>query len=242
MRLDQYLVQESAAQSRDRAKKLIKKGAVKIDGKKVTKPSFDVTEHMRVELLEQDIHYVSQGALKLLPFVDLISLKDAIVIDIGASTGGFTEVCLEQHAQKVYAVDVGTDQLNPRLKADSRVISLEKTDARDLSKDVFTDGMPGVLVSDVSFISIRKILPDLIAKIPTIQQLAVLVKPQFELQPEDIGSGGIVRLNEARQRACDLVQNSVENLGYKIIQISPVQPKDHKANIEFMLIAEKIDD
>ncbi len=239
MRLDQYLVSIGAAQSRDRAKKLIKKSAVKVDSKVVTKPSFDLPEGANVELLEQDIHYVSQGALKLKPWANLLSLKDSTVIDIGASTGGFTEVCLEEGAVKVYAVDVGTDQLHPRLKADDRVVSLEKTDARDLCKGLFTDGFPKILVSDVSFISIRKILPEVCTLLPEIKQIAVLVKPQFELQPKDIGSGGVVRSKEARQRACDLVINSVENLGFKIKNISPVQSSEHKANIEFMLIAER---
>lgn len=239
MRLDQHLVSIGAAQSRDRAKKLIKKSAVKVEGVVVTKPSFDVPEGVTAELLEQDIHYVSKGALKLKPWANSLALKDALVIDIGASTGGFTEVCLEEGAKKVYAVDVGTDQLHPRLKADDRVASFEKTDARDLSKGLFTDGMPAVLVSDVSFISIRKILPEVCTLIPEIKQMAVLVKPQFELQPRDIGTGGIVKSKNSRQRACDYVIDCVENLGFKIISISPVQDENYKANIEFMLIAER---
>jgi 23S rRNA (cytidine1920-2'-O)/16S rRNA (cytidine1409-2'-O)-methyltransferase len=193
-RLDSYLVAVGRFESRARALAAIRAGLVRINGATATKASLQVRDGAEVEVL-CDVHdYVSRGGVKLARAIAAFAIDpaDRICLDLGASTGGFTEVLLRGGARKVYAVDVGVGQLHPRIAADPRVINLEGLHARNLSAAHIAEA-PAMIVCDVSFISIMKALPTALALAAPSAQLAALVKPQFELGPERIGRGGIVR-------------------------------------------------
>ncbi|MBI3983857.1 TlyA family RNA methyltransferase [Candidatus Microgenomates bacterium] len=177
-RLDQLLVKRQLVPSRHQAQALIELGKVKLNGRVVIKPSTQVGSDDHVELLKSD-RWVSRGGHKLTSVIEQlgITFDHKIVLDVGASTGGFTQVALARGASKIYAVDVGTDQLDPSLRADPRVVSMEKTDIR--SVDSFPD-MVDVVVIDVSFISLRLVLAHLATLIPPQTDVLALVKPQFE--------------------------------------------------------------
>ena len=239
MRLDQHLVTEGLAKSRARARTLIEAGYVLVDGRAVTKCSFTLPDGAVVTLTAADDVYVSRAAHKLLELLNEtnLSVADTTVLDLGASTGGFTQVCLEKGAQKVYAVDVGTGQLDADLAEQENVLNMERTDGRNLTADMFTAAPPTVLVSDVSFISLTKVLPAVFAACQQLEQLGLLVKPQFELQPADIGKGGLVKDPAKHQQACESVQRCVEAHGFTVQRMleSPIKGSD--GNIEFLLYA-----
>jgi 23S rRNA (cytidine1920-2'-O)/16S rRNA (cytidine1409-2'-O)-methyltransferase len=197
-RLDLLLVERGAFPSRARAQSAVKAGLVKVDEKVVDKPSAEVAANAQIEVAG-DVHdYVSRGALKLEAALRAIEIDPSgkICLDLGASTGGFTEVLLRRGAAKVYAVDVGAGQLHPTLAADPRVISLERTHAKDLTRALVPDNVD-VIVCDVSFISLKKALPFAMALAAPKARLIALIKPQFELGAQQVGKGGIVRASDA---------------------------------------------
>ncbi|MBI1364125.1 MAG: TlyA family rRNA (cytidine-2'-O)-methyltransferase [Proteobacteria bacterium] len=240
-RLDIYLVNNGMARSRARARELVEAGHVQVNGTVPKKASFVVEDGAEVVLLQEDHPYVSRGAFKLLALLEAapkLALKGKDVLDLGASTGGFTQVALEKGAGLVYALDVGTGQLDASLARLKQVINLEKTDARDLDGVDF-DPAPTVLVGDISFISLTKVLPSVFGRLPELRQLGLLVKPQFELQPEDIGSGGLVKDPEKHTRACESVKACVEAHGFSVRVLVPCPLKGGDGNQEFLLYAEK---
>lgn len=192
-RLDVFLVERGAFPSRTRAQAAIRAGLVRVDGVVVTAPAATASDLAAIEVLG-DVHdYVSRGGLKLAAGLDAFAVdpSGAVCLDLGASTGGFTEALLRRGAARVYAIDVGVGQLHPRLAADCRVVSLEKTAARDLSSAHVPEAA-SVVVADVSFISLRKALPPALALAAPHARLVALVKPQFEMGRAALGKGGLV--------------------------------------------------
>lgn len=202
MRLDRILVDRGLAVTRSRAADLIRLGAVSVGGVTALKPGALLDPGASLTVAADASPFVSRGGLKLAAALDAFRLdpKGRIALDIGASTGGFTEVLLERGAARVFAVDVGRDQLHATLRGDPRVVVLEGTDARRLDGGIVEDPV-GAIVADVSFISLTKALPAALSLAARGAWLVALVKPQFEVGREWVGKGGIVRDAKARERA-----------------------------------------
>jgi 23S rRNA (cytidine1920-2'-O)/16S rRNA (cytidine1409-2'-O)-methyltransferase len=211
MRLDRILVDRGLAATRSRAADLIRLGAVSVEGAPAPKPGTLLDPGASLAVDTQASPFVSRGGLKLAAALDAFRLdpKGLIALDIGASTGGFTEVLLERGASRVYAVDVGRGQLHRKLRDDPRVVALEETDARSLAAGVIA-GPVAAIAADVSFISLTKVLPAALALAAPGAWLVALVKPQFEVGREAVGKGGIVRDAEARAKAVAEVRAFIE--------------------------------
>lgn len=237
-RLDQLLVARGLAESRARAKAAIDAGGVTVDGAPAKAASQPVAEDAVLTFV--DAHrFVGRAALKLDHALTLwpVRVDGRIVLDVGASTGGFTQVCLERGAARVFAVDVGQGQLHPRLAGDPRVTDLQKTDARDLTPDRMPQA-PDLIICDASFIGLAKVLPVPLALAAPDADLVTLVKPQFEMESRaDIGRGGVVKDAEARQAALDRVAAWLDGRGWAVQATaeSPIAGGD--GNIEFLLWA-----
>ncbi|AYG95743.1 TlyA family RNA methyltransferase [Brevundimonas naejangsanensis] len=240
MRIDLLLVARGVFDTRARARAAIEAGLVKADGRLVAKPSEKVAEDAEIEA-EAAHRWVGRGALKLERALDLwpVAVQGRIVLDVGASTGGFTEVCLDRGAVRVFAVDVGTGQLHPRVAAHPRVTNLERTDARDLTPAVITEA-PSLIVCDASFISLSKVLPAALALAASGADLITLVKPQFEAGgPKAVGKKGVVKDPEAHAAAVARVRAWLEQSGWPVREVadSPITGGD--GNVEFLLWARK---
>jgi 23S rRNA (cytidine1920-2'-O)/16S rRNA (cytidine1409-2'-O)-methyltransferase len=232
MRLDLYLVKHGLTESRERAKELIKSGAVALEGQIITKPAFEVFDE-KIEITASQ-KYVSRGGYKLefaLQAFDL-DTADLVCMDIGASTGGFTDCLLQSGAKLVYAVDVGTAQLHPSLKSDPRVISAEQTDFRKLEAAAFPP--IDLFVCDVSFISATKILPALKSLMHSSSKALILIKPQFEIKGRH--KNGIIKSKSEREKAVENVLEAAKALGLepKGVKECPFTGKD--GNIEYFLL------
>jgi len=240
VRLDIYLVAEGIVRSRGRARDMISAGKISVNGRPAAKGSLALKEDDVVTVLEADHPYVSRSALKLKGLLDAVPLRleGKTVVDIGSSTGGFTQVSLEYGAGHVYAVDVGTAQLDEALREDARVTVCENLDAREITVDRF-DRFPTALVADVSFISLQKVLPPVLAALNTVDTLCLLVKPQFELDKSAIGKGGLVKNEEDRLRALRDVGDCIETLGFQVLYDMPSALAGADGNEEFMLYAKK---
>jgi len=238
-RADMLLVERGFFESRAKARAAIEAGGVTADGQAVAKASELLDEG--AEVVAEAAHpWVGRGALKLLHALELwpIPLEGRVVLDVGASTGGFTEVCLSRGAAKVYAVDVGRDQLHPKVAADPRIVDLSGVDARNLDATLVPEP-PGLIVSDVSFISLAKALPAALALAQPGADLVCLVKPQFEAGREHVGKGGVVKDEAARANAVRDVAAFLESSGWTVRgqAQSPVTGGD--GNVEFLLWAVK---
>jgi 23S rRNA (cytidine1920-2'-O)/16S rRNA (cytidine1409-2'-O)-methyltransferase len=202
-RLDAAMTTKGLAPTRSQAESVIKLGEVKVNGQVITKPGFFVNEFSEIELVEKE-RYVSRAGLKLASVAEVLKLdfRDTIVLDVGSSTGGFTDYALKHGAKKVYAVDVGTEQLHPSLRRDKRIELHEKTDIRDfrISAKPGTDPvMPDIIVIDVSFISLRDILPHIARELSGKHtHIAAMLKPQFEAGRNQTNKG-IIK-NDAMRR------------------------------------------
>jgi 23S rRNA (cytidine1920-2'-O)/16S rRNA (cytidine1409-2'-O)-methyltransferase len=214
LRLDERLVAESLAESRTRAHALIRAGRVLVDDTPVDKPGTRVRESARVRLRGEDRRYVSRGGEKLAGALEDLGVdpKGRVCLDIGASTGGFTDCLLDRGARHVVAVDVGYGQLDLRLRGDPRVTVLERTNARHLAAEAVPAEVDLVTV-DASFISATRLLPRL-AEVAPAAEVLVLVKPQFEVGRGRVGKGGVVREDSLRSEAVDRVRSCAEGLGY----------------------------
>ena len=237
-RLDQLLVARGLAESRARARAAIEAGGVTVDGAPAKAASQAVAEN--AEIVFADAHdFVSRAALKLDHALALwpVAVEGRTVLDIGASTGGFAEVCLRRGAARVYAVDVGQGQLHPRIAADPRVTDLQKTDARHLTPDL-VPGPPQLIVCDASFIGLAKVLPAALVLAAPGADLVTLVKPQFEMERRaDVGRRGVVRDPDARRAALDRVAAWLEGQGWSVQATaeSPIAGGD--GNLEWLLWA-----
>jgi 23S rRNA (cytidine1920-2'-O)/16S rRNA (cytidine1409-2'-O)-methyltransferase len=241
MRIDQLLVTRGLAPSRARAQDLIKRGFVFVGGAVCDKPSFDVKDDRLISVAAEAPGYVSRGAEKLAAALDRFGFDPAgcVALDIGASTGGFTEVMLERGAVRVYAVDVGTAQLHPRMTDDPRVVSLENVDARALTPNEIPEGVSAIVV-DVSFISVTKVLDAVMSFAAPGAWIVVLVKPQFEVGRENIGSGGIVRDESRRQSALASVRECLSaRPEWAVVGDMPSPILGGSGNAEFLLGARR---
>ena len=197
-RLDIELTKRGLTTSRSQSESWIKLGKVTVDGAVISKPGHFVRDDSTIKL-DANEQYVSRAGLKLASVAQLLSLdfKDRIILDVGSSTGGFTDYALKHGAKKVYAVDVGTDQLHPSLRSNKQIELYEKTDIRDF---YITDEMPDIIVIDVSFISLRDILPHLAKHLcEEDTKIAAMVKPQFEAQRKQLGSSGVIKNDTMRR-------------------------------------------
>lgn len=224
-------------ESRAKARAAIEAGGVSADGRAVAKASELLAADAVLEAVAAH-PWVGRGALKLVHALDLwpVAAEGRLVLDVGASTGGFTEVCLSRGAARVYAVDVGRGQLHPKVAGDARVVSLEATDARDLTPALIPEP-PGLIVTDVSFISLEKALPAALALAGQGADLLALVKPQFEVGRGNVGKGGVVTDPAARLAALEGVKAFITSAGWTVRETadSPIEGGD--GNREFLLWA-----
>ena len=234
-RIDVALVSRGLAKSRQRAQRLIAAGMVTLNGAAVEKPSQKVGDSDALALTGSDIPYVGRGGLKLARALDAFRVDPSgqVCVDIGASTGGFTDVLLRCGATRVYAVDVGRAQLDPSLMADPRVVSMEGVNARGLTAGMFPEPIR-LGVMDVSFISIRLILPAVFDVLGPDGRLVALVKPQFEVGRERIGKGGIVSDPAARAETLTGVAAFVQNFGWRAAAVIPSPIRGGSGNVEFL--------
>ncbi len=215
-RIDQLLVERGLFESRAKARAAIEAGGVRVDGQAVTKPATMVDADADI-VAEAPHPWVGRGALKLEHALTLwpMDLRQAVVLDVGASTGGFTEVVLSRGARRVYAVDVGHGQLHPKLATDPRVVNLEGVDARELTRDQI-DETPNLVVCDASFIGLAKVLPRALELAAPNAVLIALVKPQFEAGPRDVGKGGQVKDPAVHARVLQEVSDWFVRVGWRV--------------------------
>jgi 23S rRNA (cytidine1920-2'-O)/16S rRNA (cytidine1409-2'-O)-methyltransferase len=238
-RLDRFLVECGLAATRAQAADLVRRGCVNVGGMVAAKPGVLVAPDAAVEVAPGAAPYVSRGGLKLAAALDAFRLDPAgrVALDLGASTGGFTEVLLARGAARVYAVDVGHSQLHERLRADPRVHSLEATDARSLDASLIGEAV-GAIVADVSFISLTLVLPPALALAAPGAWLVALIKPQFEVGRAGVGKGGVVRDEAAREAAVQRVRDFVAGLpGWEVVGVMPSPVEGGSGNREFLLAA-----
>ena len=242
IRLDQYLVQHGLIQSRERAKAMIMSGVVFVNEQKVDKAGEMIKEDAKVEVRGHDIGYVSRGGLKLEKAMQVFPLTPAgkVCMDIGASTGGFTDCMLQNGAVKVYAVDVGYGQLAWSLRTDERVVNMERTNIRNVTPDMLVEPIEFFSV-DVSFISLHHIFP-VAQQIATETAAGVcLVKPQFEAGREKVGKNGVVRDPATHREVLHNAMGYAAANGFTVrgLDFSPV--KGPEGNIEYLMFVEKSD-
>ena len=233
-RLDLLLVERGLFATRAKAQAAVMAGQVLVDGEKSDKAGTPTAEDAAIELLKP-CPYVSRGGLKLQAALDAFGLDPAgrVCLDLGASTGGFTDCLLQRGAAKVYAVDVGTAQLDAKLKADARVVSREQTHAKALSAEQF-DPPAGLLVADVSFISLTQALPPALACLARPWEAVVLVKPQFEVGPK-LAPKGVVRDPAAREQAVEKVRAALPAMGARETGRFESPVHGPKGNVEIFL-------
>jgi len=240
LRADLLLVEQGLAPSRERAQAMIRAGQVTADGKPVTKPAAQIEETAALALSGEVLPFVSRGGLKLAKAVQkyAIDLTGLTAMDVGASTGGFTDCMLQAGASRVYAIDVGTAQLVPSLRDDARVVVMEQHNAREMTPDWF-DVSPQFAATDVSFISVRLILPQMYACLAEHAQAVILVKPQFEAGRERIGKNGVVRDRRVHEDVLRETAEFAKALGFTVeaLDFSPITGP--QGNIEFLMLLRK---
>lgn len=236
VRIDQLLVERGKAPSRTRAQALIMAGVVFVGGERVDKAGQKVPSDADVDVRSNPNPYVSRGGLKLRGALDHFGLspRGRVCMDVGASTGGFTDCLLQAGATKVYAVDVGYGQLAWRLRTDARVVNLERTNIRTMPDGSVTDPI-GFCVADCSFISLAKVLPHILPLLAVNAELVVLVKPQFEVGRDRIGKGGVVRDEAARRDAIDTIVAVAVGLGLELVDGVDSEVHGPKGNVEHLL-------
>jgi 23S rRNA (cytidine1920-2'-O)/16S rRNA (cytidine1409-2'-O)-methyltransferase len=242
-RADQLLVSRGLAESRTRAQALIMAGAVFSGEKKVAKAGEMLAEDAPLEVRRKDHPWVSRGGIKLDHGLTHFGfdVSGVVALDVGSSTGGFTDVLLSRGAAKVYAVDVGTNQLAWTLRQNPRVVVHERTNARNLDGSIIPEPMD-VVVCDASFISLSKVLEAPLKLAKPGAMLVALIKPQFEAGREEVGKGGVVRDPTVHERVCADAKAWVESQGWTVLGITPSPITGPEGNVEFLLGAEKAGD
>ena len=238
MRLDQYLFINGWCDSRTKSQKIIKDGRVNVNGKCITKASFEIFDNDDVKVSEsENYEFVSRGGCKLEHAFSQFSfsVKDKICVDIGASTGGFTECLLLHGAKKVYAIDSGTNQLSPRIKNHPRVISMEGFNARGLTHEHIDSNKADIIVMDVSFISQKLLYPAILNISEKGADIITLIQPQFEAGKQHLGKHGIVKDEKVRQKVVDDIIGFAVEFGFEYISHcqSPITGGD--GNTEYLL-------
>jgi 23S rRNA (cytidine1920-2'-O)/16S rRNA (cytidine1409-2'-O)-methyltransferase len=243
-RLDKLLVDRQLTPSRERAQALILAGRVLVDEQKIDKPGTPVAGDAMIRLLGDDLKYVGRGGLKLERALEhwQIDVKDKACLDVGASTGGFTDCMLQHGAASVLAIDTGYGQIAEKLRSDPRVSLMERTNARLLDANSLAGHGIGFFAMDVSFISATLVLPAVLGALAHDDrrwegEAVLLIKPQFEAGREHVGKGGIVRTQAARQLAINRVAQSADALGAKGIQVIDSPIKGMEGNHEYLLHA-----
>lgn len=236
-RLDAFLVEKGLCRSRERAKAHILDGEVLVNGFKVTKPAFDVSVADTVELITVSTDFFSRGALKMQKAIDEFGLdfSGKLVLDVGASTGGFTHCALQHGARFVWAVDVGTNQLNTALANNKRVCSLEKTDIRTLDISVLGTRVD-IVTADLSFISITQVAQHLVNFLKPDGFMVILIKPQFEAGKEHIGKNGVVKDKKVHELVIEKVAKCFAQLGLYLDRITFAPLKGRGGNIEYLAL------
>ena len=239
-RADQLLVMRGLAESRTKAQALIMAGAVFSGERKLAKAGDMVAEDSPLEVRGKDHPWVSRGGIKLDHGLEHFGfdVTDAVALDVGSSTGGFTDVLLSRGAAKVYAVDVGTNQLAWKLRQDPRVIVLEQTNARHLTSDQVPEPVD-VVTCDASFISLAKVLESPLKLARSGARLLALVKPQFEAGREEVGKGGVVRDPQVHERVCAAAAEWVGSEGWRVVGVIESPITGPEGNVEFLLGAIK---
>ncbi len=235
-RIDKILVEKGLVPSRERARALILAGSVLVGDTVVDKAGTKIPVDSDVRLRGEDIPYVSRGGLKLERALDVfpVPVRDRVAIDVGASTGGFTDCLLQRGAKQVYAVDVGYGQLAWSLRSDPRVVNLERTNIRNLTSDIF-DLEPDLAVIDASFISLEKVLPPTLALLARPADIIALIKPQFEVGRGEVGKGGVVRDHEQHKLVKEKIQAFSQAIGCTVIGVDESPITGPKGNREFLL-------
>ncbi|MDE6781036.1 MAG: TlyA family RNA methyltransferase [Ruminococcus sp.] len=233
-RLDAEIVSRGIARSRERAKEMIKSGSISVNGKSVKKASYEVGADDNIESSEQEL-YVGRGALKIEKAAEVFGLdfSGKTCLDIGASTGGFTDFMLRNGAEKVFAVDVGHGQLAQSLRNDSRVVNMEGTDIRTVAPEKI-GGAADFISVDVSFISLKMILPVLCGLLKDGADAVLLIKPQFEAGKKFIGKHGVVRDRKVHERVLTEIDEAVYKSGLSVMEYTFSPVKGGSGNIEYL--------
>lgn len=234
-RLDQRLTELGLAESREKAKATIMSGLVYVNGQKSDKPGTPVSDGAKIEVRGAACPWVSRGGFKLAKALEVFEINPAgyVCIDCGASTGGFTDVLLKNGAARVYAVDVGYGQLAWSLRTDARVTVMERTNARNLTPDMFPESMD-MAVMDLSFISIRLILPAVHALLKPEGEVVCLIKPQFEAGKADVGKKGVVRDRAVHERVLNEMLEFFPTAGYTLTGLDYSPIRGPEGNIEYL--------
>jgi len=240
MRLDVKMVELALAPSREKARALIMAGAVTVDGKRADKPGSEIKDGMEIAIKEDPIPFVSRGGLKLQKAVQCfdLNLQDVCAVDVGASTGGFTDCMLQHGAKQVYALDVGYGQLDWRLRNDERVVVYERKNARNMQPDWYDQALDFASI-DVSFISLQLILPPLHACLKPGALVVALIKPQFEAGRSQVGKNGVVRDENVHKAVCEKTIQFAYQSGFDIrgLDYSPITGPE--GNMEFLIVMQK---
>ena len=235
-RLDIFLFDTGFAESIEAAKALIMSGRVLVNDQKIDKAGELIDAGSDIRILGEEIKYVSRGGIKLEKAISEfnVNVKDVIALDIGASTGGFTDCLLQSGAKKVYAVDVGYGLLAWKLRNDPRVVNIEKANIRYLDKSLIKDKID-IITIDVSFTSLIKVIPSVLDFLKTSGIIIALIKPQFELEKEDVEKGGVVRDEKKHEKAIEKIKNFAITLGLTIKGVIKSPISGHKGNREFFI-------
>jgi 23S rRNA (cytidine1920-2'-O)/16S rRNA (cytidine1409-2'-O)-methyltransferase len=238
-RIDQLLVERGLAETRSKAQALVMAGVVYQDTRRIDKPGQQVPEDKAIEVKGQDHPWVSRGGLKLEKALETFALDPTgrVCLDVGASTGGFTDVLLTNGAAKVYAVDVGHGQLAWKLRQDPRVVVLERTNARHLTRDLVPNTL-GAVVCDASFIGLEIVLPAALELTAPGAWLAALIKPQFEVGKERVGKGGVVRDPALHEEVCARIRDWLASRpGWRVLGVTESPVLGPEGNKEFLIAA-----
>jgi 23S rRNA (cytidine1920-2'-O)/16S rRNA (cytidine1409-2'-O)-methyltransferase len=239
-RLDILLVNRNLAESREKAKAIIMSGNVFVDGQREDKAGSTFSEEVAIEVKGNPLKYVSRGGLKLEKAMDQygVSLEGKICMDVGSSTGGFTDCMLQNGAVKVYAVDVGTNQLAWKLRQDERVVSMEKTNIRYLTSEQIQDDIAFASI-DVSFISLTKVLQPVRDLLGAKGEIVCLIKPQFEAGRDKVGKKGVVRDQKVHIDVIELICGYAPSIGFDCLDLNYSPIKGPEGNIEYLLYLKK---
>ncbi len=240
--MDLLLFDRGYVGSREKARALIMSGNVYVENQKSDKPGTMYRDDIKIEIRKPKVLYVSRGGLKLEKAIKSFSidLEDKVAMDIGASTGGFTDCMLKNGAKKVYAIDVGYGQLDWRLRSDERVVNLERTNIRYLDREAVKDEIDFFSV-DVSFISLKLVLPVVRNFVKNTAQAVCLIKPQFEAGKENVGKNGVVKDALVHKRVIEDICNFILNSGFDILDLDYSPIKGPKGNIEYLIHIRKSD-
>ncbi|MGB8542284.1 MAG: TlyA family RNA methyltransferase [Candidatus Acidiferrales bacterium] len=236
-RIDVLIVERGLAPSREKAQAMLLAGNILVNGQKTGKPGTQIANDAQIEIIGETLRYASRGGLKLEGALDDfgVSPQGKVCLDVGSSTGGFTDCLLQRGALRVYAVDVSADQLDWKLRKDPRVVAIERN-ARYLRANDIPE-RSALITMDVSFISVTKVLPAVVPVAAADADFLILIKPQFELEKREVGKGGIVRDNLLHQKAIDRVTAAATQLSLDILGVRPSHLTGAEGNQEFFLHA-----